>query len=352
MLPIHPISAPTRVSGFEPAAPDPIFRLLAEQSGEILTVLEPDGRIAYDSPAVERVLGYPQGALVGSSAFLLVHPDDLAAARTLLVRSVAEPERLASMTVRLRHCDGRWRMLETSGRCTRVDGELRVLVASREVGGPAVAAAQPEGAGDPDMLAAVELEMMDRLARAAEFRDDDTGQHTRRVGELAGELAQHMGRPEADPELVRRAAPLHDVGKIGIRDAILLKPGPLAAEEMEIMRTHTVLGARLLARGRSRFVRAAETVALHHHERWDGAGYPGGLRAREIPMLARIVGVADAYDALTHDRAYRAAWPARAALEWIQGEGGRAFDPEVAAALGEVLSGPGVAQPQSQRDST
>jgi putative two-component system response regulator len=182
-----------------------------------------------------------------------------------------------------------------------------------------------------------QLEILDRLARAAEFRDDDTGQHTHRVGQHAALLAQRLGLSTSHIELIRRAAPLHDVGKIGVSDTILLKPGKLTPEEFATMKTHTTIGGQLLADGHSPFVRAAQTIALSHHERWDGTGYPQGLAGESIPVEGRIVAVADVFDALTHDRPYKKAWPVEEALEEIKNQSGRQFDPSVVEAFLEVV---------------
>jgi putative two-component system response regulator len=178
-------------------------------------------------------------------------------------------------------------------------------------------------------LEEAQLEVLARLTLAAEFRDDETGQHTRRVGENAARIAAQLALPEPEVELIRRAAPLHDVGKIAIPDAILLKPGPLSIEERTVMRTHTELGARMLAGGRSDLLLLAEKVALAHHERWDGQGYPRGLRGPEIPLAARIVAIADFFDALMHDRPYREAWSPDRVFEEIRRETGAHFDPRV-----------------------
>ncbi|MBW3631282.1 MAG: response regulator, partial [Gemmatimonadetes bacterium] len=157
-------------------------------------------------------------------------------------------------------------------------------------------------------LAESRLEVLERLARAAEFRDDDTGQHTRRVGDVSAQLARALGRSEWEVALVHRVAPLHDLGKVGIPDVILLKPGRLSPEEFEIMKTHTTIGADILSGGRSELMRMAADIALAHHERWDGNGYPHGIAGEEIPICARIVAVADVFDALSSDRPYRKAW--------------------------------------------
>ncbi|MEO8090125.1 MAG: HD domain-containing phosphohydrolase [Gemmatimonadales bacterium] len=169
-----------------------------------------------------------------------------------------------------------------------------------------------------------------RLSLAAEFRDDETGRHTQRVGALSELLARALGWSDAEAGLLGLAAPLHDVGKIGVPDAILLKAGVLTVRERRIMEEHTTIGAKILSGGRSSFIQLAEKVALSHHERWDGQGYPELRSGLAIPASARIVGVADFFDATVHDRVYRKAWPMDQVLAAIAGMSGRAFDPAVA----------------------
>ena len=180
------------------------------------------------------------------------------------------------------------------------------------------------------------LEVLERLALAAEFRDDDTGQHTRRVGESAAHLALELGLAGAQVELIGRAAPLHDVGKIGIPDAILLRPDRLTPPEFEVMKTHTTIGARMLSGGRFALLRLAETIALSHHEHWDGTGYPQGLAGEEIPIEARIVAVADAFDAMTNDRPYRQALTRKEAWVILWAGAARQWDKTVLEALESV----------------
>lgn len=184
-----------------------------------------------------------------------------------------------------------------------------------------------------------QIEMLDRLAEAAEFRDDDTGQHIHRVAELAAGLGRRLGLDQNQVDLIRRAAPLHDVGKIGIPDDVLLKPGKLTDQELAVMRTHTTIGARILSGGKSAVIRMAEEIAWNHHERWDGTGYPRGMAGEAIPLVARLVSVADVFDALTHDRPYRKAWPLSDVLAEIEGGTGRHFDPRVAEAFLEMAVG-------------
>ncbi|HEX6973524.1 MAG TPA: HD domain-containing phosphohydrolase [Vicinamibacterales bacterium] len=185
-------------------------------------------------------------------------------------------------------------------------------------------------------LEAAQIEIIERLARAAEFRDDNTGQHTERVGQMAALLAKKIGLPDSQVSLIRRAAPLHDVGKIGIPDSILLKLGKLTPEEFAIVRTHTTIGARILSGSRFPILRLAEEIAFNHHERWDGEGY-AGIAKDAIPLAGRIVAVADVFDALTQKRPYKAAWPVGEAMAEIERQRGRQFDPALADAFLQVI---------------
>lgn len=181
------------------------------------------------------------------------------------------------------------------------------------------------------------VEILDRLARAAEYRDDGTRRHTERVGVYAARLARALGLDETTVQTIRRAAPLHDLGKIGIPDYILLKPGELTPEEAAIMRTHTTIGAQILSGSSVPTLVMAAEIALCHHERWDGSGYPHGLAGEEIPMAARIVAVADFFDALAHDRPYRRAWPVPEIIAELRRQAGRQFDANVVTAFLDML---------------
>jgi putative two-component system response regulator len=177
-------------------------------------------------------------------------------------------------------------------------------------------------------LEEAQFEMLERLALAAEYRDDDTGQHTQRVGQLAGILARAAGLPEQQCELIRQAAKLHDIGKIGIRDNILLKPGRLLPEEYAQMKLHAAWGAKILAASRFPIIRLAADIAMYHHEKWDGTGY-NGISGEQIPLAARIVTLADVFDVLTHARPYKEAWSLEDALAEIKSQSGRLFDPKL-----------------------
>ncbi len=168
-----------------------------------------------------------------------------------------------------------------------------------------------------------------RLALAAEYRDDDTGEHIVRLGFMAEALALAVGEPAAWAAVLRKAAPMHDIGKIGIPDGVLKKPGRLSPEERAVMCRHAEIGADILGQSRIPLFKLAAEVALTHHERWDGSGYPRGLAGEQIPLSGRIVAVVDFFDALTMDRCYRKALPDAQALEMLAAEAGRAFDPRL-----------------------
>jgi putative two-component system response regulator len=180
------------------------------------------------------------------------------------------------------------------------------------------------------------LETLQSLALAAEYRDDVTGQHTRRVGDLSVRIAHALRLPADMIARLRDAAPLHDVGKIGIPDGILLKPGRLTPDEREEMKRHTLIGAELLSVSRSGTLHLARHIALTHHERWDGCGYPAGLAGPEIPIEGRIVALADTYDALIHERPYKPAWSQEDALAEIAQLCGTQFDPRVVDAFFDI----------------
>jgi putative two-component system response regulator len=170
-------------------------------------------------------------------------------------------------------------------------------------------------------------ETIHRLVRAAACRDEETGAHIKRTGLFSETLALAAGWSATEAEQLRMAAPMHDVGKIGIPDAILQKPGKLTEQEYERMKQHTTIGARMLAGSASAVLQLAEKIALSHHERWDGQGYPQGLAGDAIPEAARILSIVDVYDAISHDRVYRPAMPESQVLSIMHGGLSSQFDP-------------------------
>jgi putative two-component system response regulator len=180
-------------------------------------------------------------------------------------------------------------------------------------------------------LHSTRIEIIRRLARAAEFRDNETGIHVQRMSLYAAVIGRAMGLSERDLDLLLNASPMHDLGKIGISDTILLKPGRLTPEEFETMKQHTKIGASILSGHDSDLLRTGSEIALSHHERWDGSGYPNGLAGESIPLFARIAAVADVFDALSMVRPYKHAWPMEAARAEIVRQSGIHFDPRIAA---------------------
>jgi putative two-component system response regulator len=176
---------------------------------------------------------------------------------------------------------------------------------------------------------AAHLDTIRRLVIAAEYKDRDTAAHIERIGLYSELVATRLNLPPGEIEIIRYASPMHDVGKIGIPDAVLLNPRKLDAEEWEIMKKHTAIGARILHGSLSPVLKAGEAIALSHHERWDGTGYPEGLSGEAIPLAGRICAVADVFDALTNNRHYRDALPNETVWEMIQAEKARHFDPAV-----------------------
>ena len=174
-----------------------------------------------------------------------------------------------------------------------------------------------------------QLEVVRRLTQAAESRDHETGVHITRMSRMAAHLAHAAGATPAECELVLHAAPMHDIGKIAIADAILLKPGRLTPAEWKTMKTHAERGAALLEGSKSPVVETGRVIALTHHERWNGSGYPRGLKGEEIPFVARLTAICDVFDALISDRPYKDAWPLDEALAEIKRQSGRHFDPEL-----------------------
>jgi len=183
------------------------------------------------------------------------------------------------------------------------------------------------------------LDTIHRLVLAAEYKDEDTGDHIVRMSRYSALIAEKLSLPAIDVQNIRYAAPMHDMGKIGIPDNILMKPGKLTDEEFDFMKTHTNIGAKILANSKADILQLAQQIAVSHHEKWNGRGYPQGHSGDKIPLVGRIVGLADVFDALTSRRPYKDPYPAEVAVDIIKKERGEHFDPEVADAFLENLDG-------------
>ena len=178
-----------------------------------------------------------------------------------------------------------------------------------------------------------ERETIHRLTRAAEFRDNETGAHIVRMGHFCAEIANELGADARRCDMLLMAAPMHDVGKVATPDSILLKPGPLTPDEWEIMKQHTIHGYEILRGSDSELLQLAGEIAVSHHEKFDGSGYPHGLSGDSIPMSGRICAISDVFDALTSKRPYKEEWPAEAAVDYIMDASGKHFDPKVVTAF-------------------
>ena len=187
-------------------------------------------------------------------------------------------------------------------------------------------------------LQETQLQVVRRLGRAAEYRDNETGLHIIRMSKIAELLGRAAGMSGEQTELLLNAAPMHDIGKIGIPDNILLKPGKFEPDEWEIMKTHAQIGADILSGDDSELLVMARKIALTHHEKWDGSGYPNGLQGEDIPLVGRVTALADVFDALTSERPYKKAWPVEKAVNLIKEEKGKHFDPVLVEHFMNLLS--------------
>ncbi|MDF2815317.1 MAG: response regulator [Paenibacillus sp.] len=186
-------------------------------------------------------------------------------------------------------------------------------------------------------LEKAQFEILRILARSAEYRDDVTGEHTHRVGKLSGLTARALGLSEEQVQQIESAATLHDIGKIGIPDTILLKPGKFSPDEFDRMKAHTSIGASIIGDASFPILRAAAEIAMCHHEKWDGTGYPRGLKGEQIPLFARIVAITDFFDALSHERPYKSAWSIEDVLNEIRAQREIHFDPLVTDAFLSII---------------
>jgi len=307
-----------------------------ELSLDLICTANFDGFFTRLNPAWTRTLGYQRDELLSQPYLDFIHPDDREATIAEAERQTKAGEPVLRFENRYRHRDGSYVWLEWM---SRPDPEADELIAvARDV--TARKAAEETVRRYQEMLERevsertrdleeARLEILRRLALAAEYRDDDTFEHTERVARTAAALTDLLGLPKRDVILMRQAAPLHDIGKLGVSDTILLKPGRLSAEELETMHKHAALGAEILSGSSSDVLQLAERIALTHHEWWNGNGYPRQLSGTEIPQCGRIVALADVFDALTHTRPYKEAWSVDRAVDEIHRLRGVQFDPDV-----------------------
>ena len=312
--------------------------VLVDASNEAIMSSDADGIITTCNRAAEQLYGYTEVELVGRPVAILSPPAKHLEQQQLMLAAERGALTIERDTQRV-HKNGA--LLDVSVTLSRImkagtfDGYCAI---THNISERVLARGQLEAAvrDRTHELSQSRAETLQSLALAAEYHDYETAEHTERVGEKAALLAARLGLPASFVELIHQAAPLHDVGKIGIPDQILLKPARLTPEEFDVMKEHTILGSRLLSRSDSPVLQLGESIALAHHERWDGTGYPAGLAGEGIPIAARIVAVVDAFDAITHDRPYRSACSVDEAIEQISRGSGTQFDPRVAEAFVEL----------------
>lgn len=311
-----------------------------DASLDLLATSDASGRFQRVNPAWTTALGYAPAELLARPFIEFVHPEDRQATLEQVARLREGRRDVMRFRNRYLAADGEVHWLEWNVHAPARDGlshatarDITIQVAAeRQLESNAMTLERMVDARTAELDEA-RAETLARLARAGEFRDDNTFQHTERVGATSAEVAAWLGLDGEQVALIREAAPLHDIGKLAISDAILRKKGALTDAERVEMQTHAEIGARLLGGSNSPVLNTAATIAATHHERWDGGGYPTGLSGESIPLWGRIVAVADVFDALTHDRPYKNAWPVELAIEEIERQSGRHFDPRIVAAF-------------------
>ena len=315
---------------------DALLARQQELSLDLVCTASFDGHFVQLNPAWTRVLGFELEELKTRPFVEFVHPDDLEATVAEVDKQAKTGQLVFNFQNRYLCADGSYRWLEWSSR-PDYDAGLMYAVArditERKQAEEIVAGHQvlleETVARRTAELEDSRWETLRCLALAAEYRDDQTYEHTQRVGRTAALLAEQLGLEQSFSDLIRHAAPLHDVGKLGMPDSILLKPGPLTPSELEVVRGHAAAGARILGGSSSALLQLAEEIAGTHHEWWDGSGYPEKLAGSQIPISGRIVAVADVFDALTHERPYKTAWTVPDSVREMQRLSGLQFDPAV-----------------------
>jgi PAS domain S-box-containing protein len=301
-------------------------------SPDLLATADLSGRFTRVNPAWERTLGHTAATLCSRPSIEFVHPEDRAGTVAETAALLDGSHETVGFRNRYRTADGHYRWLQWNAAGSRAEGAIHAVAhditaeheAEQRLADNATWLEAEVSARTRELVEA-RAETLQRLAVAAEYHDDETAQHTRRVGVSAAEIAVRLGLEADQVNLVREAAPLHDVGKLAIPDRILLKKGKLNTHEYHVMKTHAQLGARVLSGSNAPVLQMAAVIAASHHERWDGAGYPRGLAGEAIPLVA----VADVYDALTHGRPYKPEWSSARAIAEIRREAGSQFDPRV-----------------------
>jgi PAS domain S-box-containing protein/putative nucleotidyltransferase with HDIG domain len=302
------------------------FRLLAENSSDIISRHDINGNILYISPACRTLLGYEPAELIGQPVFQFVHPADATSILELLSSS-AWTDPTSAVPYRARHKNGEYVWLETTAKIIydQEKNVTEVQASSRDITERKQSQVALQRANE-DLREAYDR-TIEGWVLALDLRDRETEGHTQRVTEMAIRLARELGCTDEELLHIRRGALLHDMGKMGIPDEILQKPGPLTNEEWSIMRRHPLYAYQMLSP--IHYLRQSLIIPYCHHERWDGSGYPQGLKGEEIPLFARLFAVVDVWDALSSDRPYRRRIPPQEVANYLQEESGRLFDPGI-----------------------
>jgi len=322
----------------------------ADLSLDLIATASFDGFLLRVNPAFERTLGYKPAELTSKPFLDFVHPDDRAATVAAATMQIEAGRPVLNFQNRYRAKDGSYRWLEWTSRpdkhakhmiAVARDVTERHLLEDRDRNHHALLEQAVRERTQELRERTADLEeawhdTLRRLALVAEHRDSETSAHTERVGATAALIARQLGLAPADAATIGEAAILHDVGKVGVRDTVLFKEDPLDADEVQQIHEHTRVGADILSGSKSGVLHTAEEIAAYHHEWWDGSGYPAGLIGDEIPLTARIVAVADVFDALTHERPYKRAWSVEEAVDEIHRLSGSQFDPQVVAAFSRL----------------
>jgi putative two-component system response regulator len=309
------------------------YHSVVDALSEGIVMQDATGRVVASNRSAERILGLTAEELAEGSSdqpnLVLIHEDGSPFPGhehpTIVSMRTGEPQRGVVMGVE--GPEGAIRWISVNSRALTHPGETEpyaAVVSFTEI---------TELRETLEELHTARLEDLKRLALVGEYRDDDTNRHTERVARTAHLLASRLGLDEDLIHMIHRAAPLHDVGKIGIPDSILLKPGKLTVEEFEVIKTHTVIGGRILCESHFPILKVATEIAFTHHERWDGSGYPAGLQADAIPITGRVIALADAFDAMTHARPYKEAFSVEHGVSEIRRCSGTQFDPGIVEAF-------------------
>ena len=302
------------------------FRLLAENSSDMISRHDTAGNFLYVSPACRTILGFEPEELTGTSFMHLVHPDDAKQFLDLLETPVWN-DVTVTVEYRVRHKNSEYVWIETTARLffDETNDRREFQASSRNI-------TERKEAEEALQRAHADLQeaydkTIEGWVHALDLRDRETEGHTQRVTQMTVRLAQALGLSEDEIMHIRRGALLHDMGKMGIPDEILQKPGPLTDDEWVIMRKHPGMAYQMLSQ--IRYLKDAIIIPYYHHERWDGSGYPHKLKEEEIPLHARLFAVVDVWDALSSDRPYRKKMPHKEVVDYLKGEAGHLFDPQV-----------------------